>query len=162
MSVESVADKVLGVVEDVIYAAIALLLVVGAGALLFNAGRGLLKIGDAGVDTTVLNVLDTVLLVFILVELLFAVRSTLVNQRIVAEPFLLVGVLAAIKEIVVLSVSAANEYIGDGPKFARAMVEIGVLTGTVVALGITILLLRRNSAVQQEQEERSADADVPG
>ena len=90
------------------------------------------------------------LLVFIFVELLFAVRATIVEQRIVAEPFLLVGLLVAIKEIVVLSVSAANEYIADGPKFARAMVEIGILSGTVLLLTVAILVLRRKETEPSE------------
>ena len=150
VSVQSVSEKVLGVVEDVIYAAIAVLLVAGAAVVLVDAGRGLLKVQEEDPSTVVLDVLDSVLLVFIFVELLFAVRATLVEQRIVVEPFLLVGVLVAIKEIVVLSVTAGNEYISDGPKFARAMVEIGLLSGAVLLLAAAILLLREKEKKPSE------------
>lgn len=54
-----------------------------------------------------LELLDGLLLIFIFVELLYAVRTSLRSHEIVAEPFLIVGILACIKEIVVLSVEAA-------------------------------------------------------
>jgi hypothetical protein len=55
-----------------------------------------------------IEILDGLLLVFIFVELLYAVRSCLRSHEIVAEPFLIVGILAGTKEIVVLSVEAAT------------------------------------------------------
>ena len=73
-----------------------------------------------------LEVLDGLLLIFIFVELLYAVRSCLRSREIVAEPFLIVGILACIKEIVVLSVEAAT-LLKDGPQFSRAIVEVAVL-----------------------------------
>ncbi len=78
------------------------------------------------------DVLDALLLVFIFVELLYAVRTTLKERQIVAEPFLIAGILTAIKEIIVLSVKAANDYVTKGPEFARAVTEIGVLGLLVV------------------------------
>ena len=48
-----------------------------------------------------------------------------------AEPFLLVGIIASIKEIVILSVKAAEET-GDGAKFRDQLWEIGVLAVAVL------------------------------
>ncbi|MDT7731472.1 MAG: hypothetical protein QOK45_1725 [Mycobacterium sp.] len=55
-----------------------------------------------------IEILDGLLLVFIFVELLYAVRSCMRSHEIVAGPFLIVGILAGTKEIVVLSVAAAT------------------------------------------------------
>ena len=66
------------------------------------------------------------LLVFIFVELLYAVRVCLRSRELVAEPFLIVGILAGIEAVVVLSVEAAK-LLEKGPEFSRAIVEIGVL-----------------------------------
>ena len=82
-----------------------------------------------------LEILDGLLLIFIFVELLYAVRACLRSHEIVAEPFLIVGILAGIKEIVVLSVEAAT-LLEKGPAFSRAVVEIGVLAGVVLALAV--------------------------
>ena len=68
----------------------------------------LAELPDLGVITMAAEVLDLLLLVFIVVELLYAVRTTLAERELVAEPFLLVGIIASIKEIVVLSVKAPD------------------------------------------------------
>ncbi len=82
-----------------------------------------------------LEILDGLLLIFIFVELLYAVRTSLRSHEIAVEPFLIVGMLAGIKEIVVLSVEAAK-LLDKGPNFARAVVEIGVLGAVVLVLAV--------------------------
>ena len=69
-------------------------------------------------EQPILDLLDILLLVFIVVELLFAVRTTVEKRELLAEPFLLVGIIASIKEIVVLSVEAAKE-VGNGARVRR-------------------------------------------
>jgi hypothetical protein len=63
------------------------------------------------------------------------------SHEIVAEPFLIVGILAGIKEIVVLSVEAAT-LLEKGPEFSRAIVEIGVLGGVVLVFALSAFVLR--------------------
>ncbi|MBA3604843.1 MAG: phosphate-starvation-inducible PsiE family protein [Acidimicrobiia bacterium] len=130
-----------------------MLLLLGAGALLVVAADELLDIFDDLATAPVVDVLDTLLLVFIVVELLSAVRITLAKRELVAEPFLLVGIIASIKEIVVLSVKAAED-IGTGEQFRDQMWEIGVLSVVVVLLGGTAWLLR----LKEREPEESADA----
>ena len=98
-----VGSALLAITEDVIYVGIAVVLAVAAMALLIAAGRGMTLLGgDVDTRELVLEVLDTLLLVFIVVELLFAVRVILGKREVVAEPFLVVGMIASIKEIIVL------------------------------------------------------------
>ena len=99
----------------------------------------------------VLEVLDILLLVFIVVELLFAVRATVEKRELVAEPFLLVGIIASIKEIVILSVEAASA-LGQGDEFVDRVIEIGLLGVLVVLLGVTSFLLRRKEREPDEGE----------
>lgn len=143
-------NRALHLIEDLIYVALAALLSAAAVIVLVHTTQDLVRAADDDDTTGVLEVLDGLLLVFILVELLFAVRVTLKKREIVAEPFLLVGILAAIKEIVVLSVTAANDYVDKGPQFARAMVEIGLLGGLVVVLAGSIVLLRKKETEPEE------------
>ena len=107
-----------------------------------------------------IDVLDRLLLVFIFVELLYAVRTTLTERQIVAEPFLVAGILTSIKEIIVLSVKAPSEYLHDGPEFTRAMVEIGLLGGLVIVLAAAAVLLRRKEKEPEEGTGDSADEAV--
>jgi len=63
-----------------------------------------------GVEEAVKATLDLLLLVFIFVELLGAVRTTIRERKLVAEPFLIIGIIASIKEIVVVSISAKDNF----------------------------------------------------
>jgi uncharacterized membrane protein (DUF373 family) len=135
------ADTALAVAEDVVYVGIAALLVVAAGVLLVVAADELLDVLDGLGSGPIVEVLDTLLLLFIVVELLSAVRTTVAKRELVAEPFLLVGIIASIKEIVVLSVKAAED-IGKGSTFRDQLWEIGVLGVVVLLLGATAWLLR--------------------
>ena len=148
-------NRVLVVVEDVIYVSIAVLLALAAGVVLVQSGLQLFEGAQDKDPNSLVGMLDSLLLVFIFVELLYAVRTTLKERQIVAEPFLIAGILASIKEIIVLSVTAADEYIDQGPEFARAMVEIGLLAVTVVLLSATAVLLRKK---ENEPEETGAGA----
>jgi uncharacterized membrane protein (DUF373 family) len=143
------ADRALEWAEDVVYLGIAALLVLGSGVLLVVAADQLLGIFDELSSAAVVEVLDTLLLVFILVELLSAVRRTLAERTLVAEPFLVVGIIASIKEIVVLSVKAADD-IGSGAQFRDQLWQIGVLGGVVALLGATAWLLRRKEREPDE------------
>lgn len=146
------SDRLLAWVEDIIYGSIALLLIIAAVVVLVHAAVDLVNNASQSDASALIGTLDDLLLVFIFVELLYAVRTTLKERQIVAEPFLLVGILAAIKEIVVLAVKGANDYVSRGPEFARAMVEIGILGGLVLLLAGSAVLLRKK---ENEPEENS-------
>ena len=92
------------------------------------------------------ELLSVLLLVFIFVELLSAVRATIRERRLVAEPFLLVGIIASIKEIVVIA--GTERAADDGEAFRESMIEIGVLGGVVLVLAIAALLLRRSASAR--------------
>ena len=153
---QRLADRVLGAVEDAVYWAIAIVLIAGSVALLVSQFNTMLRLRNTPASTTMLEILDGLLLIFIFVELLYAVRACLRSHEIVAEPFLIVGILAGIKEIVVLSVEAAT-LLAKGPEFSRAIVEIGVLGGVVLVLALSafVLRVRRREGPDREQLERT-------
>lgn len=152
---EAFADRFLGYIEDVIYWGIAAVLVVAALVVLGSQVLAFRDLGSTSTKVLMVEVLDGLLLVFIFVELLFAVRATLRSHEIVAEPFLIIGLIVAIKEIVVLSVEAAD-LLDDGPQFARAITEVGVLGGLVLLLSVAMLMLRVGR--QQKQGDVAEEA----
>jgi uncharacterized membrane protein (DUF373 family) len=153
---KKLGDRLLEVCEDVVYIGIAAALVVTAGVLLVVAAQEIVTLArDRGQDAAI-EVLDALLLIFIVVELLFAVRTTISRRELLAEPFLLVGIIASIKEIVVLSVKAADA-VGRGQAFDDQLREVAVLGVLVLALGATAWLLRI-----KEREPPEADNSVDG
>ncbi len=146
-----IGTRVLEVAENLVYGAIAVFLVGAAFVLLGVAAKTSFGLFSDFSQKPVLEVLDILLLVFIVVELLFAVRTTVERRELVAEPFLLVGIIASIKEIVVLSVEAASA-LGKGAEFRDRVIEIGLLGVLVVLLGMTSFLLRRKEREPDEGE----------
>lgn len=146
------ADRVLSIVEDAVYWAIAVILVAGAVALLVAQVRTMFSLLDTPTSNVMLELLDGVLLIFIFVELLYAVRTSLRSHEIAVEPFLIVGILACIKEIVVQSVEAAK-LVGQGPEFARTIVQTGVLGGLVLVLAVAAWVLRQRSLTSPPADE---------
>lgn len=146
------ADRVLSVVEDAVYWAIAVILVAGAVALLVAQVKTMFTLLDTPTSNVMLEILDGVLLVFIFVELLYAVRTSLRSHEIAVEPFLIVGILACIKEIVVQSVEAAK-LVGQGPEFARTIVQTGVLGVLVLVLAGAAWVLRQRSLAAPPEHE---------
>jgi uncharacterized membrane protein (DUF373 family) len=142
--------------ENVVYLAVAVILVVLAAVVLGSTVVKLTDLPDLGVISTAAEVLDLLLLVFIVVELLYAVRTTLAERELLAEPFLLVGIIASIKEIVVLSVKAPD-YVGTD-KLDDTIWLIGVLTLTIVALAVSTLLMRRKEREPSEGDGSGPDA----
>jgi len=146
-----IGTRLLEVSENVVYAGIASFLVATALVCLALAGKVAWGLTTDFSEQPVLDLLDILLLVFIVVELLFAVRSTVEKRELLAEPFLLVGIIASIKEIVVLSVEAAKE-VGNGAQFDDRIMEIAVLGVLVLLLGVTSFLLRRKEREPDEGE----------
>jgi uncharacterized membrane protein (DUF373 family) len=163
-----VGERLLRTAEDVVYVAVAALLVVGALVLLVDAAGELGGIGD-GADSAVLGLLDRLLLVFVLVELIFAVRMTLNRREIVAEPFLIVGIIASIKEIILLSVEAANVLEGkattDGSKdpqeFALLIALLGLLVVVLASSAVLLRLKERQPVEGKRNEEHREDDEEP-
>jgi uncharacterized membrane protein (DUF373 family) len=147
--------RLLEISENVVYAGIAAFLVGTALVCLVLAGKVTWGLASDFSEQPILDLLDILLLVFIVVELLFAVRSTVEKRELLAEPFLLVGIIASIKEIVVLSVESAKE-VGNGAQFDDRITEISVLGVLVLLLGVTSFLLRR-----KEREPDEGDSGPP-
>jgi uncharacterized membrane protein (DUF373 family) len=146
-----VGERVLGIAEDAVYTVVAVLLVAGAAILLVGAGDRLTDLGE-GTDVAALAMLDRLLLVFVLVELLYAVRMTLVRREIVAEPFLIVGIIASIKEIILLSVEVAN--VVEGKE------TTGQVTASVEQFALLIVSVWRK--VLSQNRQGSANSASPG
>lgn len=132
--------------EDLIYALVAITLIGSAFVVLADTVRDLLlDASDKGITKAMQAALNSLLIVFILVELLSAVRTTLTERKLIAEPFLLVGIIASIKEIVLVAAFAEEK-----KDVEQAMLEIGVLGAVVVGLALATLVLRRK---EREPEE---------
>jgi hypothetical protein len=98
-----------------------------------------------------------------LVEILHTVRISIRSHILVTEPFLIVGLIATIRRILVITLNAANltsaaNWGNDGPAKLRAsMVELALLGATVIVLVVSIHILRKSKSPEEEEETRRAE-----
>ena len=142
--------KGMRVAENAVYTAVGLLLFAGAIVVLIALGYHLVEDIGKGAEDAITSTLDGLLLVFILLELTAAVRASMIERQLVAEPFLVVGIIASIKEIVVVSLEAKDD---NGEAFDNAMTEIGVLAGVVLLLALASYLVRLKEREPEEEDE---------
>jgi uncharacterized membrane protein (DUF373 family) len=140
------------------YAAVAIALAVAGLVLFVNVVYSFYTGVRAGnVATSVLSFLDGLLLVFIISEIIHTIRAVIDENVLSTEPFLIVGIVAAIRRLIVAT-AEAKEHLGQ-PAFLQVMLEIGVLAASVVALGLTIYLLRHTT--RPEPKPRHERAEKP-
>ena len=135
-------------VEDVVYIGLGVLLALCAGALLVNVGIGFGRSVAAGASgPSIVDLLDRMLLILMIVELLYTVQVSFREHTLVPEPFLIVGLIAVTRRILVLTAQFATLFEkGNSGAFQSAMLELGLLTVMVVALVVSLRLLRKRDA----------------
>jgi uncharacterized membrane protein (DUF373 family) len=141
---------ILDAFERIAYLAIALALSVPIVMLVVSA-MSMLEASEAGVLQTVLAVLDRLLLAFIFVELIDTIR-VMVRERgiFIAEPFLLVGLIAVVRRILLLT--AGLEQTESTEEFQNMLIELGVMTGLVIVLTSALYFTRRMRLSEKELE----------
>ena len=139
----------LGKAEVVIYSVLAVLLFITALATIADAGKMLWEgLAHWTIATETLRVLDQLLVVLMLVEILHTVRISIRSHILVTEPFLVVGLIASIRRMLVITLEAATLTKGgawstDVVSIFRAnMMELGLLGVLILILVFSITLLR--------------------
>ena len=145
-----VVSGILDAFERVAYVAIALALSVPIVMLVFSAALSMLEVSEVGVLETSLTVLDRVLLAFIFVELIDTVRVTVRERGIfIAEPFLLVGLIAVVRRILLLTAEIER---ASAEELQNMLIELGVMTGLVIVLTVALYFTRRMRVSEKELE----------
>jgi hypothetical protein len=132
-------------VEDVVYIGLGALLAACAAALLVNVAIGLGRSVLAGASAqSIVDLLDRMLLILMIVELLYTVQVSFREHTLVPEPFLIVGLIAVTRRILVVTAQFATIFEkGNDSAFKSAMIELGLLTVMVIALVVSLRILQK-------------------
>jgi len=144
--------------ERFVYTGAALLLLATIGMLFYAAGVSIFEVVEKGPLETALVVLDRVLLIFIFAELLNTIGVTIRESEIVAEPFILIGLIAVVRRILAVTVDI-EQSLGT-PKFEDLILELGVLTVLVLALAAALYFTRRMTPRKPEFPAESENANL--
>jgi len=130
----------LSFVEDVIYVIVALLLTASAILLIYNEFISFPEFFKAANKVQIIiEIISKTLLLVMVLEILYTVRITIKEHVLCSEPFLIVGLIAAIRRILIISVETA--YFQE--KISMYMLEIGVLSGMILVFVVSIVLLKK-------------------
>lgn len=132
----------LNVIEDFIYSIVALLLIASALLLIYNEVLTFPKVFyQANQVIVIIEIISKTLLLIMVLEILYTIRITIRDHVLCAEPFLIVGLIAAIRRILIISVETA--YFQE--KINMYMLEISVLSGMILIFVVSIILLKKYS-----------------
>ena len=141
MKINFKQDNVLIYGEKVIYAVIVLFLFSGAFLLVFDEIKTILHFsGEENRIKIIIEIISKTLLLLMIIEILSTVRISIKEHIVCAEPFFIVGLIASVRRILIISVETA--YMPE--HFNNYMIEIGVLVGLSLAFVISIVMLRKS------------------
>jgi len=141
--------------EHAVYAVLGILLAATAILALIDA-TGLLvgAIHELGGSAKLLEIVDRLLFLLMLVEILHTVRVSMRSGKLTCEPFLIVGLIASIRRVLVITLQSSE--VMHGPLnaerealFRISMIELGVLGGLILIMVLSIFLLHRARDDQQ-------------
>jgi uncharacterized membrane protein (DUF373 family) len=139
-------------VEDVAYIALGLILAVSAMALVSTValalGQALLA---ANLSDKIVGLLDQVLLILMIVEILYTVQVSFREHTLVAEPFLIVGLIAAVRRVLILTAEFSKPAEVVEAAFRNAMFELGLLTVLILALVFSLFLVKKQGIASAER-----------
>ena len=113
-----------------------------------TVGLVAMGIDEGGIDSALL-ILDRVLLVFIIAELLYTLRLSLARTQLILEPFLIIGLVAVVRRVLVVT-AQAERILSEGGNLEPILWELGVLAGLVVSLAVALSLARRHGDGQRD------------
>src|ERR1700686_1559157 len=154
------AEVVILTILAVLIALTALASIARSGKLLWDTWHQFMVVADTDLA---LRVLDQLLVVLMLVEILHTVRISIRSHTLVTEPFLVVGLIASIRRMLVITLEAAaltkeGKWTPEGATIFRAsMIELGLLGVLIFVLVYSITLLRRSP---EKSEEEFSDPDA--
>jgi uncharacterized membrane protein (DUF373 family) len=140
----TVVARAFTLLEDLVYVGLGMLLAVGAVALLGHAAVNFARdLTHVSMPNAVVTLFDRLLLVLMTIELLYTVQVSFREHSLVPEPFLIVGLVAVTRRILVLTAEFPS-FAEKGEVAVRmSMIELSVMTLIIVALVASLLMLRR-------------------
>jgi hypothetical protein len=138
------AAAILGKSESVVLVLIGVALVLVAVLLLYSSMHDLKEAvsrGPGEIEHKAIEILNTVLLVMMTMEIVYTVAISLESHVLKAEPFLIIGVIAGIRRMLVITATSTEQEVHP-EVFRNMLVELGLLAVTVVALAAAIWIFR--------------------
>jgi phosphate starvation-inducible membrane PsiE len=155
-----VASKLLNRAESAVLVLIGVVLVILAVLLLWTGAMSMIDAVRADtIGHQAIEILNSVLLVMMTMEIVYTVAVSLQSHTLVAEPFLIIGMIASIRRMLVIT-ATSTETEHDAPLFHNTLIELGLLAATVIALAIAIWILRHSQTLKKVASAEPPSTDT--
>ncbi len=136
------------VILGFLFAAAALLGIGSAGMALWKAGQ------DGGQASSLVLSVDRLLFVLMVVEILHTVRVSFAAGALQCEPFLVVGLIASIRRILVITLESSEANLPGkwSPELKQFLVSMNI---ELTVLGVLILVMVISIYILRQSERRS-------
>ncbi len=139
-------------VEDVVYVGLGVLLGASAIVLLVTGGFHFVRaVGSGEFAKEAVGLLDKILLILLVVELLYTVQVSFREHTLMPEPFLLVGLIAAIRRVLVLTAEFGQTQQHTEQLYRQFFIELSILAFLILVVTVSLVLLRRRGALKSER-----------
>jgi uncharacterized membrane protein (DUF373 family) len=102
----------------------------------------------------IVSLLDRILLIIIFAEVLYTVQVSFRQHVLQPGPFLVVGLIAVTRRILVLTAELPKLIKENGALFQNAMIELALLTVLIVALVVSIYFIRPSNPSAAAEESK--------
>ena len=113
-----------------------------AGLLLTAVGEMIHEIMQGSYVKAMVHLLDRVLLALMLAEIIYTVGRITRTQQLETEPFLIVGIIAAIRRMLIITAESAGHVDLNDPFFQAILAELALLSIIIFLLAWAMRLLR--------------------
>ena len=129
--------------EHYIYLAAGYILVIAAAGLLITAVVEMVhEIMQGSYVKAMVHLLDRVLLALMLAEIIYTVGRITRTQKLETEPFLIVGIIAAIRRMLIITAESAGHVNIKDPMFQAILAELALLSIIIFLLAWAMRLFR--------------------
>jgi uncharacterized membrane protein (DUF373 family) len=132
--------------ERGIYWTVGTILVLSAAVfLVYTIREAVVGYSEGHFASATIRAFDRSLLTLMLAQIVYTTMSYLRQGKLQVEPVLVVGIIAVVRRILVLTavVSGTSGDMGLVLTFEQSMIELGLLALTVLVLAVAVYLVRK-------------------
>jgi len=139
--------------ERIVFTIVGILLFVAALALAYRSVDPIISLfTSASVIGTAAFLLNVILLILMIAEIAYTVTLSVRGVGLSPQPFLIVGLIAVIRRILVITVQEVQPASAGKSltSYAGSSIDVAILTAVVLAFVFSIYLLGRRSSDELE------------
>lgn len=140
--------RLLELAEHYIYIAAGFILVIAAaGLIIIGVAEMISHVAERDYVKAMIQLLDRILLVLMVAEVVYTIGRITRTQMLEVAPFLIVGTIAAVRRMLIITAETTGHFDIDNAKYQAAMVELVVLAVMIFLFAFAMRLLRTEKKV---------------